>query len=174
MSPDAVSLLEALPDPLAEAGYRRQLCREAFERGRTLGDHEGYERASADLAAAWHAVAEPASRGAGSYEEYESRRWGALGRAHFGDPRPADLTPGEMLARARASWEPMGLPEPRCRRPGRHRGDLGNGPVHPVPGRGAGAATIRPAGTFAHRQAPDAITSLAGIHCQYADVDVTT
>ena len=112
MSPDAVSLLEALPDPLAEAGYRRQLCREAFERGRALGDHEGYERAYADLAAAWHAIAEPASRGGGSSEEYESRRWGALGRAHFGDPRPADLTPGGMLARARASWEPLGLPEP--------------------------------------------------------------
>ena len=76
MSPDAVSLLEALPDPLAEAEYRRQLSREAFERGRALGDHEGYERASADLAADWHVVADPASRGGESYNEYELRRWG--------------------------------------------------------------------------------------------------
>lgn len=112
MSPDAVSLLEALPDPLAEAEYRRRLSREAFERGRALGDHEGYERASADLAAGWHVVAGPASRGGESCNEYELRRWGQAGRAHFGDPRPADLTPAGMLTRARASWEPLGLPEP--------------------------------------------------------------
>src|SRR5450755_4425423 len=112
VSADAASLLEALPDPLAEAEYRRRLSQEAFERGRALGDHEGYERASADLAAGWHVAADPASRGGESCNEYELRRWGQAGRAHFGDPRPADLTPAGMLTRARASWEPLGLTEP--------------------------------------------------------------
>ena len=68
-----------LPDPLAEIEYRRQLCREAFERGRALGDREGYERARAEQAADWHAVAHPASRGGESHATYEERRWGPLG-----------------------------------------------------------------------------------------------
>ncbi len=112
MTPDAVSLLEALPDPLTEAEYRRQLCREAFERGRAFGDREGYERARAEQAADWHAVAHPASRGGESHTTYEERRWGPLGREHFADPRPGDRTPEQILARARSSWEPLGLPEP--------------------------------------------------------------
>ena len=101
-----------LPDPLAEIEYRRQLCREAFERGRALGDREGYERARAEQAADWHAVAHPASRGGESYTTDEERRWGPLGREHFAEPKPDDRAPEQILARARASWEPLGLPEP--------------------------------------------------------------
>ena len=58
--------------------------------------HAGYERACADLAAAWHAVADPASRGP-SHAELERRRWGPEGRQAFGNPRPGDY-PGQGAA----------------------------------------------------------------------------
>ncbi len=71
----------------------------------------GHAQAHADLERDWHAIADPASRGE-SYVTYRARRWGPGGPEHFADPRPADRTPREILGRARASWEPLGLPEP--------------------------------------------------------------
>jgi len=71
----------------------------------------GYAQKHAELERDWHAIADPASRGK-PYVTYHARRWGPGGPEHFADPRPADRTPGEILERARTSWEPLGLPEP--------------------------------------------------------------
>lgn len=86
--------------------------RAAYKRGMTAGFHLGREDAHAEIAADWHAVADPASRGGESHVTYQARRWGPGGPEHFADPRPTDRTPGEILERARVSWEPLGLPEP--------------------------------------------------------------
>ena len=74
----------------AETRYRLQLARESFEAGK--------QAAHAELEAAWHAVADPASRGGPSWAEFEQRRWGPGGRAHFADPRPGDF-PGRGAGR---------------------------------------------------------------------------
>ena len=54
----------------------------------------GYARAHSELAAAWHAVADPVSRSRPSYAELERRRWMLRGeprtRATFGQPHHAD------------------------------------------------------------------------------------
>lgn len=71
----------------------------------------GYAQKHAELERDWHAIADPASCRK-SHATYEARRWGPGGPEHFADPRPTDRTPGEILKRARASWEPLGLPEP--------------------------------------------------------------
>jgi hypothetical protein len=157
---DAVELAAMLPDPLAEIAYRRQLCREAFERGRAIGDREGYERARAEQAADWHAVADPASRRGEPFAIYEERRWGPRGRGHFGDPGPGDLTPAQMIERARASWEPFGLPEPGTVHLGGQKVHR-HGPCLPV------CYSYRP-GWYPAEQA-DAI--LAAVHEAIADRD---
>jgi hypothetical protein len=71
----------------------------------------GHAQAHADLERDWHAIADPASCRK-SHATYHARRWGPGGPGHFADPRPADRMPREILDRARASWEPFGLPEP--------------------------------------------------------------
>jgi hypothetical protein len=86
-------LLDAFPDPLAEVKLRRQLAREAYERGRTDGYRQGYERAEADMARRWREIAEPIGRGGIAHKELEVRRWGPGGREHFSDPRPDDFAP---------------------------------------------------------------------------------
>lgn len=101
--------------------------RAAFRRGFIAGDKRGSERVHTELAADWHAIAEPASRGgAESFGKYELRRWGPGGPKHFADPRPGDLTPAEILERAGASWEPLGLVPPGMVQ-------LGGPPVHHHP-----------------------------------------
>ncbi|MGH3180605.1 MAG: hypothetical protein ACRDOH_21430 [Streptosporangiaceae bacterium] len=65
----------------AETAYRCQLARESFEAGRLA--------AEADMAERWNRIARDAVRRP-SLTEYEARRWGPGGRAHFGDPRPGD------------------------------------------------------------------------------------
>lgn len=108
--------VRALVDLSDERDRWEALCAEreraAFERGRAMGDREGYERACADMEAEWHAVAVPASRRGDPHADLESRRWGPDGPAHFGDPKPSDLTGQQARTRARESWEPLGLPLP--------------------------------------------------------------
>jgi hypothetical protein len=60
------------------------------EHGHVMGYAEGHADAEREMAAAWHAVADPASRGGPSHAELERRRWGPGGRDRFGDPRPGD------------------------------------------------------------------------------------
>lgn len=86
-------LVDALPDPASEVKLRRQLAREAYERGQIDGWRQGYERAEADMARSWRALAESIARGGITNSELEERRWGPGGREHFGDPRPGDHFP---------------------------------------------------------------------------------
>jgi hypothetical protein len=51
------NLLAVLPDPLAEIELRRQLAREAYDRGRTDGWHEGHEAAEREMAERWDRIA---------------------------------------------------------------------------------------------------------------------
>jgi hypothetical protein len=85
--------LDVLPDPDSEVELRRQLAREAYERGRADGWRQGYERAEADMARRWREIAEPVARGGITHSELETRRWGPGGRDHFGDPRAGDRYP---------------------------------------------------------------------------------
>jgi hypothetical protein len=71
----------------------------SYRRGYRDGWGDGHEAAATELAAAWHEVAGPASRGGESCAEYERRRWGPGGRAHFGDPRAGDF-PGRQARAA--------------------------------------------------------------------------
>jgi hypothetical protein len=105
-------LLSALPDPLTEIELLRQIGRDAYERGRADGWYEGHETAEQEMAERWDRIAQPVARGGIEHDELEARRWGPGGRQHFGDPRPGDRSPAEMLSRAHASWEPFGLPVP--------------------------------------------------------------
>jgi hypothetical protein len=99
----AAALADAI-DPLAEIRYRRQLCREAYERGRAAGIAEGRAAADAD----WFASLAPARAGARVaartpvHAELEKLRWGPGGRDHFGDPRPGDYT-GETARQDKAA-----------------------------------------------------------------------
>lgn len=98
MQPDQHSLvadLIAALDPASEVRYRRQLAREAYGRGYVAGRADGCERAYAEMAAAWHTIARPVTRGP-SRAELELKRWGPEGRARFADPRPGDYQPGKM------------------------------------------------------------------------------
>ena len=105
-------LLAALPDPLTEIELTRRLAREAYERGREDGWYQGHEAAEQEMAQRWER-SPPRSRAVGIEQgELEERRWGPAGRERFGEPRSGDRTPVEMIARAFASWEPFGLPEP--------------------------------------------------------------
>jgi hypothetical protein len=104
--------------------------REGFERGRTLGHDEGFAQAERDMAQRWQEVARPVARGGPAHGEIEAARWHVccrpcrLGghrrgcadcedrtRETYGQPHPADSS-GDMTDRARASWEPYGLPPP--------------------------------------------------------------
>jgi hypothetical protein len=85
------ALLAAQPDPEAEIALRRQLCREAYERGRADGWRLGYERGARLLEAEWPAVVAPLWEP--SLAELERRRWGPAGRERFGERRPGDRFP---------------------------------------------------------------------------------
>lgn len=103
-APDnANSLLPTLPDAadiataLAEADriVRRSAasaawCRWHGETQYARGWLDGHAAAEAGMAAAWHAVADPAAAGGSSFAELEERRGGAGGRGRAGDPRPGD------------------------------------------------------------------------------------
>jgi hypothetical protein len=81
----------------AETAYRLQLARESFEAGK--------RSAEAELEAAWHTIAHPASRAGPSWAEFEERRWGPGGRAHFADPRPGDFPGRAAKPQARQEAE---------------------------------------------------------------------
>jgi hypothetical protein len=72
----------------AETRYRHQLAREAYAAGHTDGYRAGYRQADADQAARWGQTT-PVDGPA--HAEFEQRRWGPSGRAHFADPRPGDF-----------------------------------------------------------------------------------
>lgn len=118
-------LLDAIPDPAAVDQHWRRICRERvtaaaaaeYERGQV----DGYLLAVADIKAG--------QRGAVRDAQLERRRWHVCcrrcrlnghrdgcrdcedrTRETFGQPHPDDHSPAEMIARARASWEPLGLP----------------------------------------------------------------
>jgi hypothetical protein len=105
-------LVDALPEPLAEIELRLQLAREAYERGREDGWREGHEAAEHEMAERWDKIAGPIARidPERTHGDLEVRRWGPDGREHFGDPRPGDRSPAQMIEKARASWAPLGLP----------------------------------------------------------------
>lgn len=104
--------------------------REALERGRTLGYDEGFAQAAQDMERRWREIARPVARGAPTHGEVEAARWHVCCRpcrlgGHrrgcadcedrssetYGQPHPADNS-GDVAVRARASWEPYGLPLP--------------------------------------------------------------
>jgi hypothetical protein len=87
----------ALAEAEAETAYRLQLARESFEAGKRA--------AEAELEAAWHAIADPASRGGPSWAAFEERRWGPGSRAHFADPRPGDFPGRAVQAEQQAEQE---------------------------------------------------------------------
>ena len=89
--PDAAALLELSDE--RDLWQRRLLGAEQAAYAR------GYADAQADMAAAWHAVADPVARGGPKHAELEERRWGPEGREHFGDPRPGDF-PGRRVTAA--------------------------------------------------------------------------
>lgn len=90
-------LLAAMPDPGAEVELRRQLAREAYERGVADGWRQGYERAAADMADQWREPSKRIARGGTPYRELERRRWTVRGdqrdRETFGQPHPDDRIP---------------------------------------------------------------------------------
>jgi hypothetical protein len=79
---------DAAPEPRAVLPGREWL--DGYRWGCLHGHALGYADAEREMAAAWHAVADPASRGGPSHAEIECRRWGPGGRDRFGDPRPGD------------------------------------------------------------------------------------
>ena len=81
--------IEAAQVAEAEAAYRHQLGREMYAAGHADGFQAGYRQAEADQAARWNQIAHPAA--GPSHAEFEERRWGPGGRAHFADPRPGDF-----------------------------------------------------------------------------------
>jgi hypothetical protein len=104
--------------------------REAFERGRTLGYDEGFAQAEQDMERRWQEIARLVARGCPAHGEIEAARWHVCcrpcrlsghrkgctdcedrARETFGQPHPADSS-GDIAARARATWEPYGLPLP--------------------------------------------------------------
>jgi hypothetical protein len=117
-------LLDAMPDVEAVDEHWRRICQEMvaetaaseYERGRA----DGYLAAVADFKRAqhqavddldsylnrWHICCRPCRLG--------GHREGCPGceartRDTFGEAYPGDRTPAEILAAARASWEPLGL-----------------------------------------------------------------
>jgi hypothetical protein len=121
---DISELLAAIPDPAAVDEYWRRISREMtaaagaaeYERGL----HEGYLLAVADLKAWQHGVVRDAElerrqrhlccrRCQLEGHRDSCRDCADRTRETFGEPFPGDLGPAEMLARACASWEPLGL-----------------------------------------------------------------
>ena len=90
MTPDEA--IQAADLAEAEAAYRLQLARDAYEAGHGDGYQAGYRQADADQAARWNQAARAIDGPARA--ELEERRWGPGGRAHFADPCPGDF-PGQ-------------------------------------------------------------------------------
>lgn len=88
-------LLATMPDPRAELELRRQLAREAYERGRADGWREGYERGARLLEAEWPSVVAPVTADRPDYAGLERLRWMLRGeqrtRETFGRPHPGDF-----------------------------------------------------------------------------------
>jgi hypothetical protein len=99
-------IIDAFPDPAAEAAVRAQIAREAFRQGLEAGDAAGYARAHTEMTHAWREAAAGVS--GPSRAELEEARWGPGGRAHFADPRPGDY-PGR-----KHEAEPQAEPEPEA------------------------------------------------------------
>lgn len=117
------AMLDVMPDLEAVDQYWRQICREMVAATAAAeheqGLHEGYLLAVADFKAYLHGIVRDA--------ELERRQWHLCcrrcrleghrdscrdcedrTRESFGQPVPGE-SPQEILARARASWEPLGL-----------------------------------------------------------------
>lgn len=69
--------------------------REGWRAGYGAGFREGREDAHREMAAAWHAVADPAASGGSGFAEVEKQRWELRGeprnRQTFGRPHPDDF-----------------------------------------------------------------------------------
>ena len=85
MTGEAPPTAAGLPSPLSPAFLA------GYSAGYEHGHQAGYAEAEADMAARWHAAADPIAAGGPSFAELERRRWGPGGREHFGDPRPGDF-----------------------------------------------------------------------------------
>jgi hypothetical protein len=85
MSPDEA--IEAAAAAEAEARYRNQLAREAYEAGR----HAGYRQAETGGEARWRHTTPVLIPHGPSHAELEERRWGPGGREAFANPRPGDF-----------------------------------------------------------------------------------
>lgn len=124
---NAHSLGTSIPDPADIAAvlalsderdrwerYALDLARAGYAAGYERGDHHGYARGDRLMQREWPAVVRPFIPGPGepTPAEISERRWGPGGRERFADPRPGDQTPEQMVARARASWAPLGLTPP--------------------------------------------------------------
>lgn len=99
LPPDVLAFfVELLPDPAAEAEYRRQLCQEAARDAYARGYRAGVDRGARIRETEWPAVIAPLAEP--THEELEALRWGPGGREHFGDPRPGDRYPLTRLEAA--------------------------------------------------------------------------
>jgi hypothetical protein len=86
-----------VPDPAREWAYRRALCREAYDRGWSDAWEAGRRELLEELARDQRWACPP--RGvveSPAHAELEVRRWGAGGRAGFGDRRPGDYGGGPV------------------------------------------------------------------------------
>ena len=90
------AVVDLLPDAVGEWAYRRALCRDAFRAGYREAWEAGRRALLEEMAAEQRAQASvvgPILAGP-DREALEVRRFGAGGRAAFGDPRPGDFGGG--------------------------------------------------------------------------------
>jgi len=92
--------IAALIDPAAEWRYRRQLCREAYDRGYAEAWEAGRRALLEELATAQRIACGPArvALAEPTHAALETLRWGPGGREHFSGPRPGDFMPNGSLA----------------------------------------------------------------------------
>jgi hypothetical protein len=95
---DRAALLALSHERDLHLARRHAWWREGYRLGAEDGYRQGYERACADMEAAWREAARPVARGGASHAELERRRWTVFGeqrtRETFGLPHPADRRPG--------------------------------------------------------------------------------
>jgi hypothetical protein len=90
--PLAVTLAELLELSDERDQWMRRLGAEyrlGYAIGHALGVDEGRRLEAAEMAKAWNRIARTVTGGV-THAELEARRWGPVGRAHFGDPQPGD------------------------------------------------------------------------------------
>jgi hypothetical protein len=121
---DINELLEAMPDAETVDQYWRQICREMVGRAAAAeyerGLRDGHLLTVAELKRAQHQAVDDLDTYLSRWHiccrrcRLDGHRRGcpdchARTRETFGDPLPGDLSPAQILARARDSWEPLGL-----------------------------------------------------------------